>query len=167
MTGVQTCALPIYVMKFNFANILLPDSATNPAKSQGEVTYTIKPKTGLANGTVINNTANIVFDYNKPVRTNTTINTIDMALGIPPVNSYNSSHLMVYPNPAVNELNIVFNNQKANDVQLVDILGNVVAAYGQVKGNLMVNTTKIPSGIYTLVVNSNDSIQREKVIIIH
>ncbi len=156
------------VVKFSFTNILLPDSATNPAASQGEVTYTIKPKAGLANGTVINNTAGIVFEYNKPVMTNTTINTIDASLGIPVVSSNsNASHVTVFPNPAVNELNIVFNNQKTNDVQLVDVLGNIISKYNQVKGNLIVNTTRIPSGIYTLVVNSNDSIQREKVIIIH
>ncbi len=155
------------IVKFSFANIMLPDSAHNPTASQGQLTYTIKPKAGLPNGTVITNTAGIVFDYNLPVRTNQTINTIETALDVPVINPVNASLVSIFPNPAANELNIKFNDQKASDVSLVDAIGNVVVAYQQVKGNLAINTSKIPAGIYSLVVNNKDAMQREKVIIIH
>jgi Carboxypeptidase regulatory-like domain/CARDB/Domain of unknown function (DUF4214)/Polysaccharide lyase family 4, domain II len=41
------------------------------------VYYTIKPKTGLSNGTTFSNTATVVFDTNSPITTNSVPGTID------------------------------------------------------------------------------------------
>ncbi len=155
-----------HVVAFVFDHIMLPDSATNPITSQGQVSFSIKPKANTPDMTPIPNKAGIVFDFNLPVITNVTHNRINFALSVPELTKV-SNLVSIFPNPAVNELNIVFNNQKASDVSLVDVLGNVVANYKQVKGNLVINTTKIASGIYTLVVNNNDASQREKVVILH
>lgn len=64
------------VVRFNFPGINLPDSLTNEPGSHGYVQYKVKLKSGLALGTSIYNTANIYFDFNAPVVTNTTTNTI-------------------------------------------------------------------------------------------
>lgn len=56
---------------FNFANIMLPDSNANEPGSHGWIEYKIRKKNGLANGTVISNSASIYFDFNAPVLTNT------------------------------------------------------------------------------------------------
>ncbi len=61
---------------FTLNNINLPDSTNNEAESHGFITYRILPVTGLAAGTVINNTAEIYFDFNPAIITNTEINTI-------------------------------------------------------------------------------------------
>jgi hypothetical protein len=61
---------------FAFNNIMLPDSASNQAGSNGFVRFKILPVEGLAHGTVIENTAFIYFDYNPAIVTNTTPNTI-------------------------------------------------------------------------------------------
>ena len=61
---------------FKFENILLPDSGVDFLGSQGFVKYKIDLKTGLTPGTSIFNTANIYFDQNPTVTTNTKINTI-------------------------------------------------------------------------------------------
>ncbi|MDD8050890.1 MAG: carboxypeptidase regulatory-like domain-containing protein [Verrucomicrobiota bacterium] len=45
----------------------------------GYVRYSIKPRADLVDGTVITNEANIFFDYNAPINTPSTINTIDRA----------------------------------------------------------------------------------------
>jgi Leucine-rich repeat (LRR) protein len=63
-------------IRFNFPNIHLPDSNTNELGSHGYVQYRVKLKDGLAIGTPINNKAYIYFDFNDPVATNTTTNTI-------------------------------------------------------------------------------------------
>ncbi len=63
-------------LSFNFENILLPDSTINFDGSQGYVTYSIKPKEGLAENSIIRNTASIYFDFNPPIVTNTTQNTM-------------------------------------------------------------------------------------------
>ncbi|MEM6262559.1 MAG: T9SS type A sorting domain-containing protein [Bacteroidota bacterium] len=64
------------VLVFTFENILLPDSATNFTESQGFVAYSINHKGTLPVGTEITNSAAIYFDFNKPIITNTVLNTI-------------------------------------------------------------------------------------------
>jgi hypothetical protein len=65
------------VVKFRFNDINLPDSTTDLEGSNGFVSFNILPKDDLPAGTQIQNTANIYFDYNPAVVTNTTINTIE------------------------------------------------------------------------------------------
>ena len=61
---------------FRFQNILLPDSTTSEIQSHGFIKYKINQKDSLPDYTRIENTANIFFDYNAPIQTNTTFNTI-------------------------------------------------------------------------------------------
>lgn len=74
-------------LRFSFYNILLPDSNIDEPGSHGYVAYSIKPKTGLADPTVIHNTAHIVFDLNSAIVTNTSYNTLT-ALQYPSANFY-------------------------------------------------------------------------------
>jgi uncharacterized repeat protein (TIGR01451 family) len=64
------------VLTFTFDNINLPDSSRDQAGSNGFVKFTIKPLKDLPEGTRIENFADIFFDYNLPVRTNTVLNTL-------------------------------------------------------------------------------------------
>ncbi|MFM9948742.1 MAG: T9SS type A sorting domain-containing protein [Saprospiraceae bacterium] len=59
-----------------FFPIALPDSNVNLTGSQGFFTFDIDQKPDLPNGTVIQNTADIVFDFNPPIVTNTVFHTI-------------------------------------------------------------------------------------------
>jgi len=73
------------ILTFTFENIMLPDSASNPVGSNGFVQFSIKPKVALPDRTRIDNFADIFFDYNEPVRTNTTTNRIyDLPLSVEP-----------------------------------------------------------------------------------
>ncbi len=58
------------ILEFTFNDINLPDSTTNEANSHGFVKFKIAPYDTLVNGTEIQNTADIYFDYNLPIRTN-------------------------------------------------------------------------------------------------
>ena len=64
------------LITFRFINIFLPDSLTNPISSQGFVKYSIEMANGLNNHTIIENTAQIIFDTNPAIVTNTTQNTL-------------------------------------------------------------------------------------------
>jgi uncharacterized repeat protein (TIGR01451 family) len=66
------------VLKWVFKDINLPDSTINEPASHGFVRYKILPKTDTPLGSEIKNFADIYFDYNDPIRTNTTLNTIDI-----------------------------------------------------------------------------------------
>ena len=63
-------------VRFNFFNIMLPDSGADEPASHGWVEYRISPNAGLPDPTVITNTSHIIFDQNVPVVTNTTMNTM-------------------------------------------------------------------------------------------
>ena len=71
------------LVKFSFPHINLPDSNSNEPDSHGYVQFKIRANSGLAVGSTIENTANIFFDFNAPVITNTTGNTV-INCSIPP-----------------------------------------------------------------------------------
>lgn len=64
------------VLVFEFANILLPDSASDPLGSQGFVSIFINYDPATPVGTSIENSAAIYFDFNAPILTNTTLHTL-------------------------------------------------------------------------------------------
>jgi uncharacterized repeat protein (TIGR01451 family) len=71
------------LVKFSFPHINLPDSNSNEPASHGYVQYKIRAKDSLTIGSTIENTANIFFDFNAPVITNTTSNAV-INCSIPP-----------------------------------------------------------------------------------
>lgn len=90
------------VAKFAFPDIMLPDSNVNEPMSHGFVSFRIDQKPGLANGTVIKNTAAIFFDHNAPVITNETFHTVGenfilVSVDEPP--SPDVPRVIVSPNP--------------------------------------------------------------------
>lgn len=73
------------IMEFKFSNILLVDSTANEPESHGYLSYRVKLVPGFTAGDIAYNTADIYFDYNLPVITNTTetqISLIEIA-GLP------------------------------------------------------------------------------------
>ena len=87
-------------VRFNFANINLPDSVNDEPNSHGYVQYKVKRKGNLPVGTQIRNTAYIYFDFNAPVVTNTTVNTLTIPSSVPEVN-YNKTVFDNFPEPNV------------------------------------------------------------------
>lgn len=83
-------------MKFAFYNIMLPDSATNELESNGFIRYKLRLKSNLIAGTQIENTANIFFDQNPPIITNTTVHTLIDVAG---TQNLQDNTLRIYPNP--------------------------------------------------------------------
>ena len=74
--AMVTELLPDNVLKFKFDNIYLPDSGANEIESHGYVIFEILPLPDLANFSVIDNNAAIYFDFNEPIITNSTHNTL-------------------------------------------------------------------------------------------
>ena len=84
-------------LQFFFENINLPDSISEPEKSQGFVFFRIRTLQDLMPGTRLPNQANIVFDYEDPVYTSIVLNTIEQA-------GKGKDRLLVWPNPSTGEL---------------------------------------------------------------
>jgi hypothetical protein len=81
-------------LDFFFDNIQLPPESVDEAGSHGFIKYKIKPLAGFTVGDVITARAEIYFDYNPPVITETWLTTFDMAASIEDINSFTA-----YPNP--------------------------------------------------------------------
>jgi uncharacterized repeat protein (TIGR01451 family) len=121
--------LPGNVLKFSFQNILLLDSNTNEALSHGYITFNIKPKKGLSVGSKIRNNADIYFDFNEPVRTNTIVTTFDDLASVKRVNFANNQ-LKIYPNPGTGVANIELdqplNSNETVTVEITDLYGKII-----------------------------------------
>jgi len=111
-------------------NILLPDSNANEPASHGYVAYWVKPKSNVAAGDVINNTANIFFDYNLPVATNTSVTTIVFPNSVENISTLpNSIHL--FPNPTNGTIAISYSLPKSSDVRI-----GIYNSYGQLANEI-------------------------------
>lgn len=162
------------VITFKFANINLPwKSHYGDLMSSGMVSYTIKRKRNLAQGTQFKNTAAIYFDYNAPVITNTTLNTLkDLNVSIDEKASSGDENVSLFPNPATNALNIAIYAKEAGkgEVYIMDISGKVLVAHSinvdAGNNTLHENTSALPSGMYFVKVNCNDIATTKKLVII-
>lgn len=118
------------ILVFTFDNILLPDSTVNESASHGYVKFKIKQQPNLALGTLLNNTAAIVFDMNAPVLTNTVFHTIeeDFIVDIIKIGDRPETMIEAYPNPFKDFVKIVVKGEVFSvlEVRLVDALGREV-----------------------------------------
>jgi uncharacterized repeat protein (TIGR01451 family) len=158
--------LPGNIMKFHFDNIMLADSNHNEPASHGYLSYRVKTKSGLSNGTQIDNTAYIYFDFNPAVVTNTTLNTIDVVLGVNEVN--NEEVLSITPNPASDVVTFRFVGAKTNsEVQLVDMTGRTIAETILSSGETTMDVSSIPAGVYILNVKGMNGSVQQRMVVIH
>jgi uncharacterized repeat protein (TIGR01451 family) len=113
------------VATWTFANINLPDSTSDEPGSHGFVKFRIKriPRLGL--GTQIPNHADIYFDYNPPIITNTCFFSIEEKLSVDAMG--NDIGLVVYPNPTNGTVSIAFEKLLNNvTITLTDLQGKIV-----------------------------------------
>ncbi|MEO5572591.1 MAG: leucine-rich repeat domain-containing protein [Bacteroidia bacterium] len=147
------------VARFNFPNINLPDSTNDEPNSHGYVQYKVKLKNGLPIGTTISNTANIIFDFNAPVATNTVTNQIQMTTGNN-LFTFNHDKINIYPNPARNFIYINYNskeNQKAEFTLFNSLSQKIKSTILFSNGKTQsLNTSDLPSGIYFWQVKSQE-----------
>ncbi|MGL4598594.1 MAG: T9SS type A sorting domain-containing protein, partial [Bacteroidia bacterium] len=158
--------LPGNVLRFNFPLIWLPDSNSNEPASHGWLQYFIDQKPNLAPGTVIENTAAIYFDFNAPVITNTTINTLENPAAIEQLVSENG--VAVFPNPASDEINLIFDKSFTGTIMLTDALGRVVLTQrinASTTAKLMLEN--LPAGVYSLVIQDGEKQVVKKIVVAH
>jgi hypothetical protein len=86
------------VLSFRFDNIQLPASRQDEAGSNGFIQFSVQPRANLAPKASIENYADIFFDFNEPVRTNTTLNRIyDMPPTPAPAQQLAAQQVVVSP----------------------------------------------------------------------
>lgn len=155
---------------FEFPNIMLPDSGTDYEASQGFVSYTIHLKNNLPIGTQLKNTAEIYFDFNEAVVTNTTVNTIVLKSSSGVQTQIGGLNISLYPNPTNYNASFEVNIDKAQVVSytLYDVQGKEVLSKSiKAKAGLLQETlhlNEFNSGIYILQLNINNQYQSIKIV---
>jgi fimbrial isopeptide formation D2 family protein len=153
-----------HIVKFNFYNIMLPDSGTNLLGSEGYIIYKVKAKPFANVGTEYKNTAYIYFDFNEAVVTNTTLNTIEIITG---AEEAAKNTFSLAPNPANDNVIVNFNNNFSGQLMITDIAGRVVKQIN-VNNNdkVSISTAELSNGFYQLSTLGNASVV-SKLQVIH
>lgn len=134
-------------VEFIFENINLD---FNDATNDGYVVFKIKTKSTLVLGDTFTNNANIYFDYNFPITTNTYTTTV-AALSTQDFDF--GTYFTLYPNPAKNVLNIQSKQGlEVNSIEIYNQLGQVVMAVTNSVN--AIDVSNLASGTYFVKVNT-------------
>lgn len=154
------------VLRFVFDPVLIPDSTTDEPNSHGFINYFIKTRTNLPLGTTIRNKADIYFDYNPPVTTNSTLNTIDSTVSIPVIKAAADKYL-VYPNPANEKLFIQSEKpEELFEATLFTMDGKQAIGKTKAKGSIQLDVKNQKPGVYILKLLKGDTITFKNVVVI-
>jgi|694.fasta_scaffold55925_5 uncharacterized repeat protein (TIGR01451 family) len=153
------------VANFIFYNIMLPDSGSDLLGSNGFVSFSIKTKVDLNPFTVINNRAGIIFDFNPPIITNTTADTIQMPLGESAV-MLESYYLTVSPNPAGEQVvfNFSDNEKEFGQLSIYSIEGKVMLSKNNIRSNESIQVGALPAGVYFCRVQTSKGIATRRIV---
>lgn len=147
------------VVNFKFDDINLSDSTSDEPNSHGWILFKAKPISTFAIGDIIESQANIFFDYNLPIITNTATTQIDTPMSIE--DQYNQQ-LIVYPNPAKNIL-FIEGNSATNAIYFIyDLLGKQIKT-GNTQSN-QINLSDLNQGMYFLKMKNEEKVSTVKFV---
>jgi uncharacterized repeat protein (TIGR01451 family) len=151
-----------HILKFNFYNIMLPDSGADLAGSEGYVIYKVKARPNAIVGTEWKNTAYIYFDFNEAIITNTTLNTLEVLTSI---KEATSSTFSIAPNPANDIVTVNFENNYNGSLIITDVTGRIVKQIQVNNTNrVQINTSDLSNGFYQLSTVGKNAVSKLQVI---
>lgn len=143
-------------LAWTFTNILLPDSNVNEPASHGYVAYRVKAKSTLMVGDEVKNSASIYFDFNLPVKTNTTVTTVRP--GLPPPSPVVSGILNTYCSNMGVQKGKIDNLPAASSNISVSVSLNATALPVAADSTFSFDVSAMAPGIYDLYVIFSNSI---------
>jgi hypothetical protein len=153
------------VLKFTFDEIWLADSTSDEPNSHGWVTYHVAPKALLPNMTPIQNTAGIYFDFNEPVITNSTLNTVYDPSSVGEIAAGNG--ISIFPVPADQFIQISTTGTSVSQIVLTDISGRVIRTEQMTGATTQLFTGDLADGVYLVSVTSEGNVVTEKIVVRH
>ncbi|RYM34933.1 T9SS type A sorting domain-containing protein [Brumimicrobium glaciale] len=153
------------VLEWTFDHILLPDSTTNEPGSNGFVTFTVDQVPNLPNGTIINNQADIYFDFNSPIITNETVHRINDMIASSPlqVNEIlliEGNVIKVYPNPNSGMLFIELEKiVEPIDYKITNINGRIVSSGKLSQQKNKIDIRNLSTGLYLIHIDKSETIK--------
>ena len=150
---LQTSLAEGRYLSFDFKNILLPDSTSNPEGSQGYVTFMIDSKDDLPEQTIINNSASIYFDLNPPIRTNTTENILvsELVSGVHDIPEEIS--FKIIPNPTNGIFEIRTSLTELSQLTISNCTGKLIYQ-DQISNDEIIDISKFSAGLYFITLGN-------------
>ena len=141
------------ILVWTFDNILLPDSTTNLLGSQGYFMFSIGVDATLPLGSIIDNDAEIYFDYQAPVHTNHAQTLITQFIGL--AENLEPS-MKLYPNPVQNELQLEWEGN-VQKIRLFNSSGQSLRSWTPNTGqeNMTIDLSEFTNGLYILEIGSS------------
>ncbi|RNC87062.1 MAG: T9SS C-terminal target domain-containing protein [Winogradskyella sp.] len=150
-------------IEFIFNNINLPDSSTDEANSHGYITFKIKPKNDVVVGDIVNGVADIYFDFNPAIVTNTvSTEFVNAALSI---DDFETNKISIYPNPTNNTLYIT-SKLSVNQISVYDMNGRLLRMVSLNSNTFeyALDVKNLIEGIYFLKLESDNALQTLKFV---
>lgn len=141
---------------FYFENINLPFNNTS---NDGYVSFKIKTLNTLQIGDSFSNSAEIYFDYNYPIYTNTSITQI-ATLGINETER-NMTSIKLYPNPVLDKLNIK-SEKPIKNIKIFDNAGRLIKT--KIKPASEIYVKDLKPGIYWISIITEQLTSTQKFI---
>jgi uncharacterized repeat protein (TIGR01451 family) len=136
---------------WKFDNIQLVPQIVNENASIGFVHFKIKPNSGIAVGDIIPNTADIYFDFNPVIVTNTFETEFVENLSTP---DFTNSTVVLSPNPTKDKLQIQLNGSETiEQISVYDVIGKRVYFQDKLELNaISVDFSNLHQGVYMVEV---------------
>jgi len=149
------------LVEFIFKDInLAPLDGDPPVGGHGTILFKIKTLPLLAVGDIVENKANIYFDYNDKIGTNIARTTFAVLSNTEfPVDK----SIIVYPNPAKDRVVIACNNV-IKSVGLYDIQGRILQSVIANEKSTEVDLSGKADGVYFVKIVSENGVKVEKVV---
>jgi uncharacterized repeat protein (TIGR01451 family) len=144
------------ILTVRFNNIMLPDSTSDYEGSMGYYQYRVKPLPNITNGSTIENTAYIYFDYNPAIITNTTQNNFDITVGNRVIAK--NEAISIYPNPSTG----IFTIKSASAIKTIEVFNLIGESVLQQTNGNNINISNQPQGIYFCKVNGSQVVKLVK-----
>ena len=147
-------------LTWRFDGINLPPSVPDTQIGHGFITFQIKPKAGFAIGDIIPNTAEIYFDFNPAIVTNTCTTEFVETLGN---DNFAFANLNFFPNPVKNSLSIS-NNSLIDSVEITSVLGQQMLSQKVNSLQADIDMSALSNGIYFVKVTAEGQEKTVKII---
>jgi len=153
-------------LSWKFNNILLTAEEDNEPASHGYIYFRVKPLPGYQVGDIIPNSADIYFDFNPAIVTNTfETEFVDAALSIKEVTD---NSFKLYPNPAKTLVNITASTNVGiiATVKIYDLTGKTIYTSKANAASLAIDSSAFASGNYFVEVVSSANAKTVKKLLI-
>ncbi|WP_290839290.1 T9SS type A sorting domain-containing protein [Flavobacterium sp.] len=152
------------IWKFNDINLTWQSQSEE--LSQGYVVYKIRANAGFESGDVIPALAEIYFDGNPAIVTETFTTTFTDALSSP---DFNQNSIALFPNPASSSFTV--KSQQAgthlSKVIVTDLLGkNILVAQIDVADEVPIDVSGLSKGMYLVEITTSDNLKTVKKLVV-